>query len=266
MKHSDAAWGPGGTLIDMSGWFRTVAAYPATWFAIALVIVAELLIFTWFDPPLLIALILVALGAFAIISWPITMSATGTLDQLRFPTVDLTAQDPADLEALREDLAELDDPRPLRQLEMLQHKRENLIDVLEKRLDAGEITFSRYLGTAQKVYTSAVNNLSEVAVSLQSVSAIDPQYVDDRLTQLSGTQISPDAQHERSTLESRRSLYAEQQSKVSALLTRNEEALTAIDHTATALADAPMGGEPIDAELAMDELVELAQRAKRYSS
>lgn len=250
----------------MKGWFRTVATYPATWFAIALVIVAELLIFSWFDPPFLIALGLIALGAFAIVTWPVTMSATGTLNRLRFPTVDLMAEDSADLDELRDELAELDDPRASRQLQLLQQKRGNLIDVLEKRLDAGELTFSRYLGTAQRVYTSAVNNLSEVAVSLQSVSAIDPDYVDERLVELSGTQTSPEAQQERAALESRRSLYAEQQSKVSTLLMRNEEALTAIDHTATALADAPMGGEPIDADLAMEELVELAQRAKRYSS
>ena len=254
----------------MRGWFRTVATYPATWLAIALVVVAEVLIFSWFDPPFLIALALVALGAFAIITWPLTMSATGTLNRLRFPTVDLTAEDPADLDALRSELAGLDDPRPARQLEQLQQKRRNLIDVLERRLDAGELTFSRYLGTAQRVYTSAVDTLGEVAVSLQSVSAIDPGYVDNRLAELSsgGTSggTASGSEQERTALQSRRAMYDEQHSKAAALLTRNEEALTAIDHTATALADAPMGGRPIDADLALEELVERAERAKKYSS
>lgn len=254
-----------GSFVGMRGWFRTVAAYPATWFAIALVVVAEVLIFTWFDPPLVISLVLLALGAFAIATWPLTMTATGTMNRLRFPKVDLTAEDPADLEALREELAELDDPRPARQLELLGQKRGNLIDVLDKRLDAGELTFSRYLGTTQRVYSAAISNLSEAATALQSVSAIDPEYVDGRLAELDEPGANTHSDQERETLESRKALYASQQAKAAGLLTKTEEALTAIDHTATALADARMGGRPIDAELAMEELVDLADRAKRYA-
>ena len=250
----------------MRGWFRTVAAYPATWFAIAFVVVAELLIFTWFDPPLVISLVLLGLGAFAIASWPLTMAATGTMNRLRIPTVDLHADEPADLDTLREELDALEDPRPARQLELLQQKRGNLIDVLDRRLDAGEITFSRYLGTTQRVYVSAIDNLSEAAVALRSISAIDPGYVDAQLAELPAPGTTRDADQQRETLENRKSLYEAQQAKAAALLTRTEEALTAIDHTATALADAPTGSRPIDADLAMEELVELAERAKKYAS
>jgi hypothetical protein len=42
--------------------------------------------------------------------------------------------------------------------------------------------------------------------------------------------------------------------------------MTAMDRTATALADAPIGRAPADAEAAMEALEELAQRAMKYAT
>jgi hypothetical protein len=50
------------------------------------------------------------------------------------------------------------------------------------------------------------------------------------------------------------------------LLAQNESALTALNRTATALADVPIGKRPEDADAAMEALDELAARASKYAS
>jgi len=98
-----------------------------------------------------------------------------------------------------------------------------------------------------------------------SVSTIDPDYIDARLAQLQGED-GDSTQAEVSSLEDRRALATTQQAKVTYLLAQNESAMTLLDRTSTALADAPIGLAPQDAEAAMEALKELADRASRYAT
>ena len=66
--------------------------------------------------------------------------------------------------------------------------------------------------------------------------------------------------------EQRRDLRQTQRSKIARLLAQNESALTALNRTATALADVPIGKRPEDADAAMEALDELAARASKYAS
>lgn len=251
----------------MKSWWRAVGAYPPTWAAIALVLLVVWAIISLLEPPTLLLIILIVLGLFAIVAWPITMSATGTLSRLQFEIPKLTEIDPDEMAALEEELGGLDDPRPAHQLRAIQEKRDNLADVLGRRLDAGELTYARYLTTAQQVYTSALDNLHEVAVGLKSISAIDAEYIDRRLDELENEEESGGAaERERTSLEDRRALRDTQDKKVAELLAQNESAMTLIDKTATALADAPIGRTPEDAEAAMAALEELAERASKYAT
>jgi cell division protein ZapA (FtsZ GTPase activity inhibitor) len=127
------------------------------------------------------------------------------------------------------------------------------------------MTYARYLSTAQQVYLAALNNLHEVAVAEQSVSAIDDDYIAQRLDELAH-QDDKAATAERGSLEDRRSLLASQEKKISNLLAQNESAMTVLDRTATALADAPIGRQPQDAEVAMAALQEMADRAGKYAT
>jgi hypothetical protein len=104
-----------------------------------------------------------------------------------------------------------------------------------------------------------------VAVAEQSVSAIDDDYIAQRLDQLSH-QDDEAATAERSSLEDRRSLQDSQEKKISNLLAQNESAMTVLDRTATALADAPIGRQPKNAEAAMAALQEMADRAGKYAT
>jgi hypothetical protein len=193
------------------------------------------------------------------------MSATGTLTRLQFEVPKLSDVDANGLAALEQELEALDDERPVHQLRAMRDKRNNLIDVLNRRLDAGELTYARYLTTAQQVYLSALDNLHEIAISLRSISTIDRDYIETRLAELH-SQSSDSAQSERASIEGRLELLTSQEDKVARLLAQNESGMTAMDRTATALADAPIGRTPEDAEAAMAALEELAQRAMKYAT
>jgi hypothetical protein len=73
-------------------------------------------------------------------------------------------------------------------------------------------------------------------------------------------------ERERATLQQRLELRASQRRKIAQLLAQNESALTALNRTATALADVPIGKRPEDAEAAMAALDELAARASQYAT
>jgi hypothetical protein len=170
-----------------------------------------------------------------------------------------------ELRLLGNELDRLDDPRPAHQLQAITEKRDNLVSMLDRRLQTGELTYARYQSTAQQVYLAVISNLREVAVAMGSVSTIDPDYIDARLAELKGE--DGDSTHaEISSLEDRRALATTQQAKVTYLLAQNESAMTLLDRTSTALADAPIGLAPQDAEAAMEALKELADRASRYAT
>ncbi len=248
----------------MKSWWKAVAAYPATWVAIVLVALGIWIILALLEPPFLMTVILLAIGAVAIIAWPIAMSATGTLARLQFEAPKLPEVGAEEMAKLTAELEALDDTRPAYQLNALQEKRDNLVEVLNRRLEAGELTYARYLSTAQQVYLAALDNLSEVAVALRSISAIDNEYIDSRLEDLAD-QEGETAVAERASLNDRRSLRDGQEMRIADLLAQNESAMTLIDRTATALADAPIGKEPQDADAAMAALREMAERASKYA-
>ena len=130
-------------------------------------------------------------------------------------------------------------------------------------------TVARYIGVAEQVYLNAIDNLREVYVALTAVSSIDAQYIDGRLRELHGNH-GPDhaQQREAETLVERRKLLEEQLERVTNLMVDNEAMMTALDNTATKLADAKIGAghATMDADTAMAELVRLAEGAKRLES
>lgn len=249
----------------MKSWWRAVAQYPATWLAIGLVAVGTWGILKWLQPPPLMTVVLVAIAGVAIVFWPLTMSATGTLNRLQFEVPKLPEVEPSELADLEEQLRALEDARPAHQFKAVQEKRDSLVGVLNRRLEAGEMTYARYLSTAQQVYLAALENLQEVAVAEQSISAIDDTYIAERLDQLA-TRDDESASAERRSLEDRRALLVTQERKVDDLLAKNESAMTLLDRTSTALADAPIGRKPQDAEAAMAALQEMADRAGKYAT
>jgi hypothetical protein len=251
----------------MKTWWSTVASYPPTWVVAAVTIAAEWFSFSWFRPGLGGSALLVALGLIGLAGWPVVLGATGTVAKLQLARRAALENDRSQLIALAKELEALPDPRPARQLKAIQEKRRGLVDVLGKRLDAGEMTFARYLDSVEQVCSSVIANLGEVALALRSISALDEQYVDTRLAEIHAeASESAAAAREKTSLEDRRALQDAQEQKVADLLAQNEAAMTAIDRTTTALADAPIGRPVEDAEEAMTALEELAARASKYAT
>ncbi len=250
----------------MKSWWRAVISYPPTWIAAVMLGATVWLVLEIIDPPAVLAAVLVGLAVVAVVAWPFTMSATGTLSKLQFEVPRVEEIDPADIAALRAELDALADTQPAEQLDALVQKRQSLITVLQRRLDAGELTYGRYLATSQQVFRSSLDNLQEIALASESISTIDETYIDRRLAELAHDDSDVEsAERERATLERRRELRSTQRRKIAQLLAQNESAMTALDRTTTALADVPMGRKPEDAEAAMAALEELADRAAKYA-
>lgn len=250
----------------MKSWWRSVVSYPPTWIAAVVLGVTVWLVVTIIDPPGVFVGILIVLALLAVIAWPFTMSATGTLAKLQFEVPRVEEVDPQEIEALRDELALLADTQPTEQLDALLQKRRSLINVLQRRLDAGELTYGRYLSTSQQVFGLALHNLHEVAVANESISTINEDYIDRRLAELTDDDSDAEsAERERATLERRREMRTTQRRRIAKLLAQNESALTALDRTTTALADVPIGKKPEDADTAMAALEELADRATKYA-
>ena len=70
------------------------------------------------------------------------------------------------------------------QFQDVQEKIVNFRDVLGKKLSPQEMTFSRYMGSAEQVYLSVLDNLDKMATILESISTIDVSYIEDRLQAL----------------------------------------------------------------------------------
>lgn len=251
----------------MKSWWRAVISYPSTWIAAVVLAAVVWLVLTVLDPSPVFVAVLVVLVIGAVAAWPFTMSATGTLAKLQFAVPRVEEVDPQEIAALRADLAPLSDTQPLEQLDALLEKRQSLINVLQRRLDSGELTYARYLATAQQVFVSALDNLREIAVAAESISTIDDAYIARRLDELTTDDSDAAAvERERATLERRREMRIDQRRRIAQFLAQNEAAMTSLDRTTTALADVPIGKRPEDTDAAMAALEELADRASKYAT
>ena len=250
---------------DMKTWWRAVASYPPSWIALAAVVAAVLAIIVLLEPSPMLTVIVVGTGVVAIVLWPLLLATSGTLTTLQYAAPKLPEVDAGELRILSAELGRLEDPRPAYQLGAIGEKRDNLVAVLEERLTTGELTYARYRSTAQQVYLAVISNLREVAIAKRSISTINPDYIDARLAELQ-VEGGEEARAEIESLQDRRALAPDQDAKATYLLAQNEAAMTLLDRTAAALADAPIGVAPQDAEAAMAELEELADRAGRYAT
>ena len=172
-------------------------------------------------------------------------------------------------ERLKQDLSDHGCSDGAEQLDKLQAKFDSLIELLADKLDTGELTYNRYLGIAQEVFLSGIDNLAAVVSALKSISEIDADYIEGHLEQLRSAADDEDSEirKEIETLETRLQVRRKQLDKIQHLLAENEEAMTRLDETTVAIADMDTGqGEAeVDMENSMAALAEITERAQRYS-
>lgn len=222
----------------------------------------------WFAPPwpMRLASALLALGVFAL--WPLYFARRQPAPGLTARPSTAAGQDEArQVSALLRDLDDLGFTEGAEQLRMLGEKYRNLAAILGRRLEAGEVTYGRYLGLAERVYLAAVENLRDVAILLRSISTIDPQGLALRIADLKKRKDFP-VPEAIQAIEERRKLYEGQRRRIGTLLCQTEAAMTALDHTSAALAGNRTAKGLTDAsiESAMQDLAALAHRTGRYAA
>lgn len=172
------------------------------------------------------------------------------------------------IQNLEENLKHLDCARGVDQFHSFREKYENFIALLRDKMNEGELAYQRYLGIAEQVYLSGLDNLSQVAAALQSVATIFEPAIESRLREIHGDTIPDEKQEgEIDALVKRKTLHHTQTEKVEEFLSQNEKALTTLDETAAAIANVRtrQGYAEVDIESAMQELQRMAERAHVYS-
>jgi hypothetical protein len=180
----------------------------------------------------------------------------------------LAGQMDRSIAVLGRDLTEVGSTLGMNQLDRLQGKYRTFKELLQRKLDPHELTFSRYLGMTEQVFLAGLDNLIRVADTLKGMSAIDQEHVAGRIQQLQGmSQPNALAERELEALEQRQALYHRQAQRIQDWLSQNEAAMTRMDQVMASIAemDTSKPHASMDMESAMQELERLAGRAPRYA-
>ena len=156
----------------------------------------------------------------------------------------------------------------LRQFKMISGSFETIRSILSDKLKSTEVTYGRYISSAEQVYLAVLDNAVAIASLLKTLGGVDTSYINERLESLKKLP-SPDGtdRQEHQTLLERFQLYEAQLSKVNHLITRNEIAITEMDKMCAALAElrTVRGQASVDLESAISEMEQLAKRVQTYS-
>lgn len=155
------------------------------------------------------------------------------------------------------------------QLKSIRVKLANVQELLGMKLSASEITYGRFLGAAEQVALSVLDNLNTVVGILKSATSIDPQYIHQRLKELGAEKApSSDVQDQLDSLRERLELWNSQLQTVDQLMARNEAAMTEMERISAAVAQWQAGQKfaGSDFESAIKQLHQLALQAHEYEN
>jgi hypothetical protein len=241
---------------------------PFTWLALSVCGLFTWGFWTWFAPPWTAGLASIALAAGVFSLWPVFYMRSDQYVRAAFGLSEgLEGGEARSVAELVEEFKALGFKDGGEQVQTLRQKYRNLAEVLGRRLDAGELTYRRYLGMAESVYLAALENLQDVAITLRSISTIDPAALGLRIEDLK-KEVDFPVPEAIQAMEERRRLYEEQRQQIAKLLSQTEAAMTALDHTAAALARTrtSKGLTDVGIEEAMKDLAELAGRTGKYAA
>ncbi len=155
----------------------------------------------------------------------------------------------------------------LKQFEEINTKFDLLREILRKKLNQQEVTYARFLATAEQVYLNTLDNLRDLVNFLKGTAVIGSDYMEEiiRLQQIENP--SSADQKQLTTLLERDSLKDSQQERIDELIAVNEKALTKIDATIAAFSKTRIrkGRADVNFETAISELEALASRLQEYS-
>jgi hypothetical protein len=150
----------------------------------------------------------------------------------------------------------------------IQEKLRNIRELLQIKLKSGEMTYGRFLGAAEQVSLSVLDNLKTAVTTMKSMESIRTDYIQQRLAALSHQQnLNREEKKEAKALQTRLKLWQDQQKIVARLLANNEEAMTEMEQISAAVANWQTDGRfaSSDFESAIARLHELARQAHEYN-
>ncbi len=134
-----------------------ILADPFTWAACLITAAAVGAFFWWFQPDLIMAASALGIGAIVLLAWPILLArSAGFAARLYGGDAADQFDGVADFNALEAELKRLGTEQGVAQLRMLREKYDNLAEILRAKLNAGELTYSRYVAMAEQVFLSSL--------------------------------------------------------------------------------------------------------------
>jgi hypothetical protein len=172
------------------------------------------------------------------------------------------------LEHLERDLREAGSREGRSQFERFGEKIKAFEEVLDDKLGRQELTYGRFLGIAQQVYLSGMDNLRQIVIAIKSMQTVDEKYIRQRIASLKAAAPSGSQGQELASLEQQLDLRKEHLKKIEDCLAQNERALAQLDLALAAIAEMKTGSAQagVNMETAMNDLQQIAKRARAYSS
>ncbi|MEK7641394.1 MAG: hypothetical protein AAB365_00185 [Patescibacteria group bacterium] len=162
---------------------------------------------------------------------------------------------------LASDLKKLKCKQGQLQVRQLAEKFENLVEVFRRVLSENELTYSRFVGTAEQGYRAGLENLERIVVLLMNTDDIDREEVGTRIETYEKAQLlrKLKASEERnlSALKKQALVHDQSTQEVEDLLAANEEALAAMDQAGAAALRIKDRSSSLTPKESMDESLEL---------
>ncbi len=166
--------------------------------------------------------------------------------------------------ALRKRLEDLDVAAACAQMDALRTSFTSLNQLLKQRFNDGEMTYVKYVGTAEQVYLGALDNLRTIAEFSERLQATDKGAL---ALQINAAEKAGNT-NSHSALNERMDIVERAEAQIARALTENETAITRILQVEEALITLNTGqklaGDPL--AQAMDELRRLAERTPEYGT
>lgn len=155
----------------MRGSWRAVALYPPSWMAMAAVLVAVGAILIVLEPSPVLSVVAIIVGILAVIAWPVTLSATGTLAEISAPSDEPSTVSEVEVLVLADRLDRLDGRRPSDQLRDIRRSYDRIEFLLDRRRAAGDPVYERYRSDAERLYLAVIARLHMVLADATDTDA-----------------------------------------------------------------------------------------------